>query len=428
MQLLSWLSARMTRRRQTRRAAAPKPTRAFRPQLEALEDRWQPSGFGLSGSYAVNPGPQATVTADVNHDGALDLITADVGQTTGTGGVSVLLGQKSKQGTPTGTFGTAQFYNLGPTPSIAVGDINGDPNLDVVTGNGALLLGNGTGGFSAGPSFVGGLDYQVFLADTNGDGKLDIITASQSIPFASNGAINVMLGNGNGTFQAPVTITTPFAIQQVLVGNFDGKLDVVVAAPYNSVYLLPGNGNGTFGTPKLIGSVDLADSNSAQLDALTAADLNGDGKLDLALTYQYLSSTITWTGVSTLQNEGNGTFFTMWDHTIGSAYALSGSVGLAAADVNGDGKLDLITVGPASYGPLVSVLFGAGDGFFYQEVDYLDSTGSVTTATSFAVGDFNGDGTADLALAGNDSHGGSDIDVFFWVNTANNTGNGSKKK
>jgi hypothetical protein len=401
----------------SRRFSLTREPQAFRPQFEALEDRWLPSGFGLSGSYGVSISPQATVTADVNHDGALDLITAGVGQTTGTGGVSVLLGQKSKQGSPTGTFGPAQFYSLGPTSSIAVGDLNADGKLDIVTGSGGVLLGNGQGGFSAGPSFVGGLSYQVFLADTNGDGKLDIITANQGGPFASNGAtINVILGNGNGTFQAPVSFATPFANQQMVVGNFDGKLDIVVAGFYNNVYLLPGNGNGTFGTPQLIGSVDLPDGNGAQLDALTAADLNADGKLDLAITYQYQVATNTWTGITTLLNHGNGKFYTMWDHTIGGNYALAGSVGLAAADVNGDGILDLITVGPTSRGPLVSVLFGQGDGTLFGEVDYRDSTGSVTNATCFAVGDFNGDGTADLALAGNNSLGGSDIDVFFWLN------------
>lgn len=400
--------------------------RTFRPQLEALEHRWLPSGFSVSGSYGVSPGSQATVTADVNHDGALDLITADVDQTTSTGGVSVLLGQKSKQGRPTGTFGPAQFYSLGPTNSIAVGDLNNDGKPDLVTGGGNVLLGNGTGGFSAGPGFAGGLSHQVFLADTNGDGKLDIITANQGIDGFTNATINVILGTGNGTFQAPVSYAAPFAIQQMVMGNFDGKLDIVVARPYDNVYLLPGNGNGTFGAPQLIGSIYLPDSAGAKLDALTAADLNGDGKLDLALAYE-TANTYFQTGITTLINYGNGKFEPMWDRLINSDLQ-SSSVGLAAADVNGDGILDLISVAQSyPYGPqesVVSVLFGYGNGSFFGEVDYRDSTGSVTKPTSFAVGDFNGDGTADLALAGNDSHGGSDVDVFFWVNTVS----GSKKK
>ena len=118
MQLLSWLRQRLTCRPPSRRAPARKPTPRFRPRLELLEARDVPTkvtptptpthtGFSLSGSYGVSTGPQAMVTADVNHDGALDLITADVGHATGTGGVSVQLGQKSKQGTPTGTFGAA---------------------------------------------------------------------------------------------------------------------------------------------------------------------------------------------------------------------------------------------------------------------------------------------------------------------------------
>src|SRR5690349_15038068 len=91
---------------------------SFRPHLEALEDRCLPS-FSSAVSYPVGPAPQAVIATDLNHDGALDLITANLGTyspATGThegGGVSVLLGLKSKKGSPLGTFGKAQNYAAG---------------------------------------------------------------------------------------------------------------------------------------------------------------------------------------------------------------------------------------------------------------------------------------------------------------------------
>src|SRR5690349_636397 len=113
----------------------------------------------------------------------------------------------------------------------------------------------------------------------------------------------------------------------MVVGNFDGKLDLAVMAPYNNVYLLPGSGTGTFGVAQLVASIDLAEGINAQLDALTAADLNRDGKLDLAITYNNGNSTPVF--VSTLVNDGTGKFAIMSAYAIGSAYSLTGSVGLA---------------------------------------------------------------------------------------------------
>jgi hypothetical protein len=357
------------------------------------------------------------VPADVNHDGILDLIS--VGD-----GVSVLLGKVASKSTGPGTFGTAQNYAVPGAACLAIGDINGDGNLDIVTGKGSVLLGKGDGTFNVGPSFTGGLLFYVALANANGDGKLDIITANYATDYSIyynlySPAINVLLGNGDGTFQAPMTYVPPFNLQVVTVGNFDGKLDIVAGSTSGTLYLAPGNGNGTFGTPHIGSAV-------GGFDAITVSDLNRDGKLDIAFTSTFSGPT-AWGGsnlyLTVLLGNGNGTFSNGYPapyYNIGGVYGLT-SVGLAAADVNGDGNLDLITVGQAgSRGPEVSVLFGNGAGSFGGEVDYFSlqpvtGGGAVSTVNCFAVGDFNGDGTADLALAGTNSLNGSDIDVFFWL-------------
>jgi hypothetical protein len=403
----------------SRRFSLTRKPQSFRPQFEALENRWLPSGFSHSGSYVVSNGPLAMVTADVNHDGILDLIS--VGD-----GVSVLLGKAGSKSAAPGTFGTTQNYAVPGAACLAVGDINGDGNLDVITGNGSVLLGKGDGTFNIGPGFTGGLLSYVALADANGDGKLDIITANYASAYSLyyriySPAINVLPGNGDGTFQAPMTYVPPFNLQVVTVGNFDGKLDIVAGSTDGTLYLAPGNGNGTFGRPRNIGSA------FGGFDAITASDLNRDGKLDIAVTSTYSGPT-EWGGsnlyMTVLMGNGNGTFSSggpASTYNVGGVYGLT-SVGLAAADVNGDGKLDLITVGQAgSRGPEVSVLFGNGAGSFGGEVDYLSlqpvtGGGAVSAVNCFAVGDFNGDGTADLAIAGSNSLNASAIDVFFWLN------------
>ena len=212
MSLLSWLRSRKSTSTQERRWRGPaRKSAAFPPRLEALEDRCLPS-FSSPTSYAVGANPQAVVTADLNGDGRLDLVTANWSAT----GVSVLLAKNNG-------FAPAQNYAVGAAAAVAVGDINGDGKPDIVTGGGGVLLGNGNGTFRIGPSYAGGLGSYVALADVNGDGKLDLITASY---FGKT--IHVLLGNGDGTFRAASTLTTSDYIVAVTMGNFNGKPDIVV--------------------------------------------------------------------------------------------------------------------------------------------------------------------------------------------------------
>jgi hypothetical protein len=220
--------------------------------------------------------------ADVNGDGKPDLIVAN-----GNGSVGVLLGNGD------GTFQAAMSYGSGgaSASSVAVADVNGDgkPDLlvanhcassDCANGSGGVLLGNGDGTFQAAVSYSSGGLYTdaVVLGDLNRDGKLDLVVASEyaSSSAVTTGSVGVLLGNGDGTFQAAVSTSTPTplgGIRSLAMADFDGdgKLDLAVGA---GNFLLLGNGDGTFQTPIVLG---------AGGPGIAVGDFNRDGKPDLAI-------------------------------------------------------------------------------------------------------------------------------------------------
>ncbi|MGA2372192.1 MAG: FG-GAP repeat domain-containing protein [Candidatus Korobacteraceae bacterium] len=209
------------------------------------------------------------ITADFNGDGKLDLAIAD-------SGVSVLLGNGD------GTFRPGVEYEAGGfSTTVATGDFNRDGILDLVTsnfstGNVSVLLGNGDGTFRPHVDYPAGLNPTgVVVADFNGDGKLDLAVG---IPGSDGGAVAILLGNGDGTFRAPVDYPVPEGAVRVDVGdvNQDGKLDLVVANSHEAgVNILLGNGDGTF-QPQLF-----FPCGNRPWNALPA-DFNGDGHLDIA--------------------------------------------------------------------------------------------------------------------------------------------------
>jgi len=198
------------------------------------------------------------------------LVTANFSSNT----VSVLLGKGD------GTFMPHVDYatGLGPQP-IAVGDFNGDGNLDVVTAEDStvsVLLGNGDGTFRKCVNYTG--EYapeEIAVADLNGDGKLDLVLASACCNTAA-----VLLGNGDGTFQQAVEYVTGETPYGVVVGDFngDGKLDLVtVNYTGDSVSLLLGNGDGTFQP-----NVDFS-AGDGPCCLVVAGDFAGAGALDVAV-------------------------------------------------------------------------------------------------------------------------------------------------
>jgi len=324
--------------------------------------------------YGTGDSPAALAAGDFNADGILDLIVANQSSST----VSILLGSGD------GTFQTHVDYASGNAPvSVALGDFNGDGILDAAVANASdrsvsVLLGNADGTFQNRSDFFLGLaPVSLIVGDFNGDHKADIVLAGTSNPL---GAVGVLLGNGDGTFQSAADFDLASQPAALCAGDFngDGRLDLAIADPdINSVTVLVGNGKGTFPT-----HVEYPTGTWPRL--ITSADLNQDGKPDLVTT--------NWLGnsVSVLLGNGDGTFKTNVDFATGNS-----PFGLVAGDFNGDGKIDLVVTNSQNVSTSsFSVLLGNGDGTFRPHVD--TSLGIILVGV--VAGDFNGDGKLDLGL------------------------------
>jgi hypothetical protein len=355
--------------------------------VESLEDRSVPAFLGAV-NYATDPYPYAVVAADFNHDGQPDLAVANSYSNT----VSVLLGN------PDGTFQAAKTSPAGGSPlSLAVGDFDGDGNLDLVAAEPyglAVMLGDGTGGLGA-PTTIGmwSNPNSVAVGDFNGDGKLDIAAASNITYWGYYGGYttsyaNVLLGNGGGTFGDPSFTWMGYGYHAGAVAadlNGDGLADFASNnSDYGYVTVALNDGFGNLGSP-----IDYSGVSGAQ--GLAAGDVDGDGDKDLVTSGGYYQGAV-------LRNDGTGAFGpATYYNTPGFGY------GVALADVNHDNKLDIVST---SYYNGATVNLGRGDGTFSLPI----STPVGSNPIGVAAGDFNGDGWDDVATANNS---GSNVSVLL---------------
>ena len=297
-----------------------------------------------------------------------------------------------------GTFQSPVTYGLtaGTPYGVAIADFNHDGKLDVAVVHAAInghdsdvvvMLGNGNGSLGSPVAYPGGGDT-ILAADVDGDGRPDLVVGG--------GNLGLLLGNGDGSFQPPVSLSAPEgALWQAAVGDFnhDGRMDIVAAIfslGSSGIAVFLQNPDGTF-------SEQTYNSTSLHGVGVAVGDLNGDSKPDVILT-----STVgpAW---SFLGN-GDGTFQSPIRVAVGSNTAYP-----VLADFNHDGALD---VAVADYdptpGPRVYVKAGFGNGgFSSSNYQLLDTTGGTEVV---AVGDFNGDGWLDLVSADNS---GNTVTVFL---------------
>lgn len=382
----------------------------------------------VSQSYAFSLG---AALADFNNNGILDIATVDFGEHK----VSILLGNGD------GTFQVADWYQVDstavvePAPhAIVAADFNGNGNMDLAVGyrdSGfvGILLGNGDGTFQP-PIFPPAIGQRTMLVaeDVNGNGIMDLVVANHH-------NVGVLVGVGDGTFHQPVIYQINFLNAGVVADlNNNGILDLAVArgTGQNEVITMLGNGDGTFQAAEFsIPAGNLASS-------MTAADLTGNGRMDLLLANQNSNDVIVMHGngdgtfehgdtypipwvpffitardfngnghldfavatespsaIHVFANNGNGTF-----QSAGPPLAVGPDLRtFASGDLNDNGLLDLVAPDPRA--DRVQILYGKPDAAFEAPHAFSISPNALVTLSprTLTAGDFNGNGILDIATS-----------------------------
>jgi hypothetical protein len=378
--------------------------------------------FGAAHEIFIGYEPLSVVTGDFNADGKTDLAVS----VSGANSIAIL------QGNGAGTFSSPKYYGTAVGPSqLAAGDFNNDGKLDLTSVHPgsdvvSILLGNGAGAFASTTTELKG-GGQIASADFNGDGLLDLAATGFSTigTFLSNGTggfthlsshqvvnypksiitqdfnndgkpdlavgheysttISILLGDGTGNFSSQASFSLNGGLGVLTGGDFNGdnKADLAIltnnfAGTLGQVAILLGNGTGFFSAPASFAAGGVP-------NALTAADLNADGRLDLAVNNSYLGT------VTVLLNDGGGSF----SQTPYSPMRAAPKVDfIMAADLNRDGLPDLITANDEPH--TVSILLNNGSGFAAVKTLTFNPGSS---PRSVRVGDFNADGNPDLVVS-----------------------------
>lgn len=339
----------------------------------------QAAGFSLFQPpvfYPVGAGSNDVAIGDIDGDGDLDIVTLISSDRN--------IGVLTNQGD--GTFSTSFQYGVTEdTKSIKLHDMNGDGTLDLIFADAGIdaivvVLNDGSGTFSSlHPPFpVGDYPINVVVADFNKDGYPDLAASN-----LTGEAVSILLNTGDGTFLPQVEYPTGLNPAFLVVDDFnlDGKLDMAATnAGSTTVSVLLGKGDGTFQAKTDYGV------GSAPSIAI-AEDFNNDGRTDLAVANSQGDN------VSLLLGNGNGTFQPKVDFAVGEQ-----PYGMTAGDFNLDGKIDLVTAN--FYSGDLSLLLNQGSGVFAPAVGFPVGEYQSTVRS----GDLDHDGKLDLVTEnGNDS-------------------------
>ncbi len=356
-----------------------------------------PGAFLPATNFAAGNHPYSIAIGDLNGDGKLDLAVANCGMGGGSGcggasGVTVLLGNGS------GGFSAPTTFAAGTgVRSVAIGDLNGDGKPDLAVANGAsndvsILLGKGSGGFSAPANFAAGsFPESVAIGDLNGDSKPDLVVANCSFVCGSgsdSGNVSILLGNGAGSFSAAVNFTAGTGPESVVIGdlNGDSKPDLAVAnGASNDVSILLGTGSGSFSAP-----IDF--TAHASPEDVAIGDLNHDSRPDVVIANQNTND------VSVLLSSGGGFNWGFGGGMPATFAAHTGPISIAIGSLNpaSDANPDLAVANQGSGD--VSVLTGNGTGGFSGPANFPVHASPCCQPSSVAIGDF-GNATSDLAVA-----------------------------
>jgi hypothetical protein len=390
---------------------AASSVRNFTPTYSPAKTAITATDFQAKVDFTAGTQPRSVAVGDLDGDGKPELVVANGGLNT----VSVYRNTSSSGSIGAGSFAAKVDFTTGSGPiSVALGDLDGDgkPELAVanyssnsvsvirnLSSSGSIVVGS----FAAKVDFVTGAGpISVALGDLDGDGKPDLVVANESsyrVSIFRNTATSGSIGSGS--FAAKVDFTPGSNPYSVAIGDLDGdgKLDLVVANfNSNSVSVFRNIAtSGSINTGSFAAKVDFATGSNPNSVAL--GDLDGDGKSELAVVNGGSNTVSVFRNIATSGSINTGSFIAKVDFTTGTS-----PVSVAMGDLDGDGKPELAVANVNSN--TVSVYRNTATsgsivlGSFAAKVDL--ATGSFPW--SIALGDLDGDGKPELALANSASN------------------------